>query len=203
MSNERTRPTRETTRSRLFEAAAEVFARRGVAAATVEEITTQAGFTRGAFYSNFETKEQLALAMLEEHLRVSRRYNEDLVEQHPAPGPLIAALRDGDRDDPLHRNPLLQVEIMLHVARTAELRARVGAHLRQKREVIGKLVASAIGTETLSVDAIQIGTILAALEDGLRLHRLVDPASTPKEAFLDSLGILQRLLMPTTEAVSS
>lgn len=56
---------RQETRARLFEAAAEVFAEEGVQGASVEAICSRAGFSRGAFYSNFESKEQLFLTLLE------------------------------------------------------------------------------------------------------------------------------------------
>lgn len=62
MSAEPTR-SRENTRSRLLEAAAEVFAEVGIGGASVEAICERAGFTRGAFYSNFETKDQLFLEL--------------------------------------------------------------------------------------------------------------------------------------------
>lgn len=55
--------SRENTRARLLEAAAEVFAELGIAGASVEAICERAGFTRGAFYSNFETKDQLFLEL--------------------------------------------------------------------------------------------------------------------------------------------
>src|SRR5687768_15313102 len=45
-----------------------VFRRRGFAGATVEEITERAGFSRGAFYSNFDSREQLFIELL--HNRV-------------------------------------------------------------------------------------------------------------------------------------
>jgi AcrR family transcriptional regulator len=51
------------TREQLVEAAARVFARRGYHRATVDEIAAEAGFTIGALYSNFETKEKLFLAI--------------------------------------------------------------------------------------------------------------------------------------------
>ncbi len=54
---------RERTRARLLEAAAEVFAEVGLDAASVEAICERAGFTRGAFYSNFESKDELMLAV--------------------------------------------------------------------------------------------------------------------------------------------
>lgn len=55
---------RQQTRDRLMAAAAELFAERSVQAASVEEICERAGFTRGAFYSNFESKDELCLALL-------------------------------------------------------------------------------------------------------------------------------------------
>ncbi|WP_187289412.1 TetR/AcrR family transcriptional regulator [Xylanimonas cellulosilytica] len=54
---------RERTRERLLDAAAQVFARVGFGGASVEAIAEAAGFTRGAFYSNFESKEELFLAL--------------------------------------------------------------------------------------------------------------------------------------------
>ncbi|WP_405373812.1 MULTISPECIES: TetR/AcrR family transcriptional regulator [unclassified Microbacterium] len=55
---------RENTQARLLEAAHEVFAEVGLGAASVEAICERAGFTRGAFYSNFESKDELFLALI-------------------------------------------------------------------------------------------------------------------------------------------
>ncbi|MDO5533475.1 MAG: TetR/AcrR family transcriptional regulator [Propionibacteriaceae bacterium] len=56
---------RAATRDRLIDAAAVVFGEKGVLGAAVEEICEEAGFTRGAFYSNFSSKDDLCLALLE------------------------------------------------------------------------------------------------------------------------------------------
>lgn len=55
---------REQTRARLLDAAHEVFGEVGMAVASVEAICERAGFTRGAFYSNFESKDELFLALI-------------------------------------------------------------------------------------------------------------------------------------------
>ncbi|GAB3916743.1 hypothetical protein GCM10011575_25460 [Microlunatus endophyticus] len=55
---------RAQTQQRLMNSAVEVFAERGILAASVEEICERAGFTRGAFYSNFADKDELVLEML-------------------------------------------------------------------------------------------------------------------------------------------
>jgi AcrR family transcriptional regulator len=54
---------RSATRDRLLEATREVLAREGIQGASVEHICEQAGFTRGAFYSNFSSKDVLLLAL--------------------------------------------------------------------------------------------------------------------------------------------
>ena len=56
---------RAETRQRLIDAAYEVFAESGIRDAPVEVICDRAGYTRGAFYSNFDSKEQLFLAVFE------------------------------------------------------------------------------------------------------------------------------------------
>jgi AcrR family transcriptional regulator len=62
------------TRSRLLEAAGTVFARRGLHQASIDDVAEEAGFTKGAFYANFASKEELFLAMLDE--RFAARFEE-------------------------------------------------------------------------------------------------------------------------------
>jgi AcrR family transcriptional regulator len=62
------RPERKArTRSDLIAAARTVFVRRGFHAASLEEIAEEAGYTKGAVYSNFAGKDDLFLAVIEEH----------------------------------------------------------------------------------------------------------------------------------------
>jgi AcrR family transcriptional regulator len=77
---------RDATRERVLDAALVVFAERGVFGATVEEICERAGFTRGAFYSNFGDKEDVLQALIErEHARLVAYLdaNLDLVDDGP------------------------------------------------------------------------------------------------------------------------
>ncbi len=62
-----TTPRREQTRLRLVEAAIDEFAVRGIDATSVEQLCEAAGFSRGAFYSNFATKDDLCIAIMEYH----------------------------------------------------------------------------------------------------------------------------------------
>src|SRR3977135_3044040 len=66
------------TRERVLEAADEVFARRGFYAARLEEIAERAGFTRGAVYSNFRGKDELALAINERRISTSKALRSEI-----------------------------------------------------------------------------------------------------------------------------
>jgi hypothetical protein len=99
-------------------------------------------------------------------------------------------------------NPLLQIELMLFVARTAELRSAAGEHVRTMRTLVGGLTGAALRARGIDppVPPEQLGMILVALEDGLRLHRLIDPDSTPPDAFYDALDALQKLAIRSRTA---
>ena len=56
--------SREQTRLRLLDAAAVAIAKKGLAATSVEDIAEHAGYTRGAFYSNFKSKTDLFIELL-------------------------------------------------------------------------------------------------------------------------------------------
>lgn len=84
-------PRRQETRARLLDAAMLVFSEEGFQAASVESVTQRAGFTRGAFYSNFSSKEELFLALLD------REYTERARSIHER-GDIVAELiRRSDR----------------------------------------------------------------------------------------------------------
>src|SRR5947209_12907442 len=76
---------RALTRTTLIDAAADVFARRGFHAASLEEIAEAAGFTRGAIYKNFENKEELFLSVIERRIEGQlRRFSDAFREQGAA-----------------------------------------------------------------------------------------------------------------------
>ena len=190
MSRVRTRPTREETREKLFQAAAEVFEEQGIGAASIEAIAAAAGLTRGAFYSNFADKDELIIAMLEDHVDRSIRHHRELLAQHRTPEDFIAALHASDRNrrDPLGRAPLLHIELILFAARSERRRPELAKRLRARRALVAEIL-SGIGLS----DPAQGSAMLLALEDGFRLHRLIDPASTPADSFVRSISELQKL----------
>jgi len=190
MSRVRTRPTRDDTKEKLFEAAAEVFEQQGIGAASIEAIAAAAGMTRGAFYSNFESKDDLIIAMLEDHVERSLKHHRDLLARHREPEAFIAALRSAERGrhDPLGRAPLLHIEMILFAARSEKRRPELAKRLKARRDMVAEIL-----TEQKIGDPAWISALLLALEDGFRLHRLVDPGSTPADSFFRAVTGLLKL----------
>lgn len=205
MSRVRTRPTRDDTCEKLFEAAARVFEEQGIGNASIEAIAAAAGFTRGAFYSNFKSKDELIIAMLEDHVAKSIRRNLDLLDRHKSLSDFIDALKSMDRgrQDPLGRAPLLHMEMILFVARAEKRRPELAKRLRARRKLVIDIVETSLKNSgrTGLLDPAWTGAIVLALEDGFRLHRLIDPETTPADSFLRAIGDLQRAMGLATETL--
>jgi AcrR family transcriptional regulator len=198
MSRLRTRPTRDDTREKLFEAAARVFEEQGIGGASIETIAAAAGFTRGAFYSNFKSKDELIIAMLEDHVEQSIARIRDLLERHKNLADFIEALKTMGRSqqDPLGRSPLLHMEMILFVARAEKRRPELAERLRARRKLVADIIettAKNSGRQTI-LDPSWAGALVLALEDGFRLHRLIDPETTSPGSFFRAIGDLQRAM---------
>lgn len=133
-------PRREVTRHKLLDAAAQVFAEVGFDAASVEAICERAGFTRGAFYSNFESKNELFLALVaavsSDRVRIVRERIAELrcrAEVRAASGDVMALLQQVlDFDTADGASVLLMSEIRIHALRDPELAT---AYLAQDDEL--------------------------------------------------------------------
>ena len=196
MSRERTRPTRDHTREKLFEAAARVFEDQGIGGASIEAIAAAAGLTRGAFYSNFKSKDELIIAMLEDHVEQSMARTRGLLERHSNLADFIEALKTmgRSRQDPLGRSPLLHMEMILFVARAEKRRPELAKRLRARRKLVTDIIETTArnsGQTTIKNPA-WAGALVLALEDGFRLHRLIDPETTSPDSFFRAIGDLQR-----------
>jgi AcrR family transcriptional regulator len=123
----RIRPTRGEVRDRILDAAAKVFAAEGFAGATIDAIGQAAGFTKGAVYSNFESKDELFLALLD---REFERRGEQIATTLESGGDVPAAAGALSRSvlDAIHDHAdyyVLFVEYWLRAVRDPELRERL------------------------------------------------------------------------------
>ena len=139
--------TSDTTRDRLLDAAADVFAEKGYDRAGVQEIARRAGLTTGAIYGRFTGKADLLQAAIE-----SRTTDEldELFAQHRFAGHASDILRTvgshlvmNDCPDDDHAEGALLLEAFVAARRDAEVRSQLERLIEERASVLADLVEEA------------------------------------------------------------
>ncbi len=195
MKDEESRPRRMTraetkarTRALLLEAAAQVFARKGYAGASVEDIAESAGFSTGALYSNFASKDKLFVELL------SSRSGSRLTE-----AATLVSEKDGSTEDvrtALSRHLVevadkdmdlaaLQAEFWLYAIRRPESRESLASQFRTNRDALAAVLADRASDRGQPAGAPfgDVATLLLALFQGLVQLRRTDPELVPEELY--------------------
>jgi AcrR family transcriptional regulator len=184
------------TRAALIDAARTVFLRDGFDGASVESIAAEAGYTRGAFYSNFDSKEQLLTELLQDRIysyyrRMGERRLAD-IEHQPTmreTGEELAQLQTDPEGGELFR---LFFEVLAVASRSEKLRSLPASFWSGNRELMAELTRKAFAASGKEppADPKLIATSLIALDIGLSIQRFVDPDAVPLEAWPDLYDLL-------------
>jgi AcrR family transcriptional regulator len=175
------RMTREERRGRtredLVDAADRLFTANGFHATTVDAIAADAGYTKGAVYSNFASKEDLFFAVYERRVDAAVRANERLLAELGTSAAIDRAAADGasrkGRDD-----GWLAVffEFWSHVLRHPELRDRFArVHARNQAPFAAALKRDGLAPTGTDVAPDELVVAAMAMDVGLALERLVRP----------------------------
>jgi AcrR family transcriptional regulator len=155
--------SKQQTRDAVLAAARDVFARDGFHGATLERVAEEAGFTKGAVYSAFDSKADLFLAVYE--ARVAERMER-----------LDMAVEDWQRIMRTERSwTAALTEFWVHASRDPGLRERFAAAHRSWRRALGAIIEAAAAAEgrTLPLPAEKIAVAMMALGNGLALELML------------------------------
>jgi AcrR family transcriptional regulator len=167
----------EKTRSSLLSSAAKLICRKGITQASVDDIAIDAGYTKGAFYANFKSKEEMFLVMLDE------AYASELerLEAHLPGEQHVEEVRASAEDfmqfirsDP--EWPRLYFEFVAYAARNPEFREELATRNRAMRERIAEVIrrwTADFGEPPFPFE--DIATMLFCLADGFLVQQLVEP----------------------------
>jgi AcrR family transcriptional regulator len=206
ITSTRISPRRAATRQRLLTAASAIFAERGMHGATVEDICEAAGFTRGAFYSNFASKEELFFALLrQEKEQVLDQLERVVGDEGPAPADGGPDMIDHFVQRFLASNPmdrqrhLVHVEFWLHAIRNPEAARELNRNNDEFRGEFALLLQAGLARagRRLSVtppDAVT--AVMSAFEMAMREMLLRDAADQPDP------GLARRTLPLIVRALS-
>jgi AcrR family transcriptional regulator len=191
----------ERIKAELVAVAGRVFLRHGFHRASLEEIAAEAGYTKGAVYSNFEGKDELFLAVLDDQYERQPHTQAALMREATT---LEAGLRAAAQqlEERYRQNPdwiPLLVEFWTHASRRAHLRQealkRHEHRLDELSTVLAELAAKH-GVEFV-VAPKEVARSASALGRGIALERLLDRENTSVELFGDMfvalvLGLTRR-----------
>lgn len=171
---------RPHTRARLKAAALEEFAEHGYPAGSIARISDRAGLTRGAFYSNFATKDELFFELFDDHsdatlTRVLAAFEERIEQVDPltAIADAIATLVPDDE-----RWFVVSTEFTLHAIRTPEAAAVLARHDARIRDEIAAFLGKAFERAgwTVDVDLDRVARLIVAVREGGLAQSMVEPA---------------------------
>jgi TetR/AcrR family transcriptional regulator, transcriptional repressor of aconitase len=138
--------SKEVTHMRLIEAAEWLFIRKGFDDASVDEISETAGYSRGAFYSNFEDKEQVFLALMDRRRSEVLKALDDILQKISEPTRRIQAVREWFSNRWRLRDFIaLQIEFSRRAMRDRSIRKHLAEIRRQDLETYARWVGEYFG----------------------------------------------------------
>jgi AcrR family transcriptional regulator len=191
--------SRDQTRQRLLDAAQAVFTKKGFGAASVEDVAADAGFSRGAFYSNFASKADLLLEVLKRDHDTTMQRMSSIFDDAEATRADMEARVLQIYSECYQNNAcfLLWVEAKLHASRDAQFRERFNALIREFRDGTTDYIKAfhdRVGTP-LTMPAEQMALGFIALCDGVQFFYSSDPQSVPAQFAEDVLaGFFRRVV---------
>jgi AcrR family transcriptional regulator len=188
---------RAQTRERLLAAAASVYARRGFTGATLDEVAGEAGFTKGAVYDHFGSKENLLVALWEEYVAAELLEQVALFDRDRRgwERPLAGSARWVRRIDENPDSFRLFVELWVYAQRDDALRARLAAALRGMLDTFAEFAAAGAadaGVEDPGRVPAHLAGVMVALGIGVPLLRLVDRDMIDGSLLGAALAVLAR-----------
>jgi AcrR family transcriptional regulator len=175
----RTRPTRDEVRDRILDAASKVFAAEGFAGATIDAIGHTAGFTKGAVYSNFGSKDELFLALLDREFELR---GEQIATALETGGDTAAAARALSRSvlDSVHSHAdyyVLFVEYWLRAVRDPEVRERLIARRRAAAADQADNFAESAAAVTSGRQLADLAQLVVTINLGIAMEEVLRPGT--------------------------
>jgi AcrR family transcriptional regulator len=195
------REKQQRTRTSLLRAAAQLFCKRGLEGTSIDEVALAAGYTKGAFYANFKSKEELFLVMLDERFSSElERLDRALAGTQEPYEEALAAAADFIHFASDEEWQSLYFQFLAHAARNEDFRQELATRQRAMRdrlaEVFGRWKEGFGATPTLPIEDITMMTFFMA--DGFLVNRIIEPGLS-EDLYTTMVGVFLRGL----EAISA
>jgi AcrR family transcriptional regulator len=201
----RKREKREDVKAKILESAFAVFTEKGYDGASLERVAEEAGFSKGAVYSNFASKDELFFELVSARIDERIEALRGVLARRAGSKGIAAVARAAGRElgalgeaDPGWQ--MLFIDFWLRCARSEELRSRMAEKRRAMRSRIAEsfeVEAAASGRKLRQAEAMDLATTMLALSNGFGIEGIIDPEAVRPALFGE---LLAKILGPLSKS---
>lgn len=178
---------KEATRKLLLESAVEIFAKFGFHGASVDKIAEHAGFSKGAVYGHFHSKEELFLALLEKRMNMHAENINKLIEQQYSLSHTIEKINAyfNSVKEENRTMSMLNMEFLLYAMRKESVREKWKEMISKSVSRISESIDSLMNKENhkLNLSSADIAWIILSLENGMSIFHYIGQNSVPTDLY--------------------
>src|SRR5690625_668717 len=186
--------SKKQTRKELIKVASKMFAKQGFYSTSVEQVAENAGYSKGAVYSNFGSKDDLFLAVFKEN------QNEDLKKVEMAAMEVNTSdefINMGEQNHQYERKEnqdwsILKLEFVLYAMRNDDVRKKLAPILEESRAQMRTILQSIyhVDDREVSISMNDLTFLLLSLDIGIGVQSYIDEKNIPENIFSEGLKLL-------------
>lgn len=186
--------SKQQTRKELLEVASEMFAEQGFYSTSVDQIAEEAGYSKGAIYSNFGSKDDLFLSVFKENQKEDLQHLEIIAEEYSSLDEFIQKIEQNHQQERNENQDwsILKLEFLLYAMRDATVSKKLAPILQDSRSQMTNILKRFYQTKeqkhVVSID--KLAFLLLSLDIGIGIQSYVDEESIPENVFAEGLKLL-------------
>lgn len=186
--------SKQQTRRELLKVASEMFAKQGFYSTSVDKIAEEAGYSKGAVYSNFGSKEDLFLSVFKENQKEDLQNFKSIAEEYNSLDEFINMIENYHQYERKENEDwsILKLEFLLYAMRDESVSKKLAPILEESRTQITNILKKFYQTKNqkqlVSID--KLAFLLLSLDIGIGIQSYVDEESIPENIFADGLRLL-------------
>jgi len=188
--------SKRLTRERLLHVATEMFAEQGFYSTSVDQIAEKAGYSKGAVYSNFGSKDDLFLTIFKENQQDDLQQLSEFARQFDSIDDFIQTMEAHHKYDRTEQAAwsILKLEFLLYAMRNDNVRKKLAVILRENRQEMAEILMMFFSKDekVMSETIDELAFLLLSLDIGIGIQAFVDNDNIPEQIFAKGL---RRLMM--------
>lgn len=186
--------SKQQTRKELLKVASVMFAKQGFHSTSVDQIAEEAGYSKGAVYSNFGSKDDLFLSVFKENQKEDLQNLKKISEEHNSLDEFINMIENNHQYERKENQDwsILKLEFLLYAMRNASVSEKLAPILEESRlqmtHILERFYQIKDQKHSISID--KLAFLLLSLDIGIGIQSYVDEESVPENVFAEGLRLL-------------